>query len=264
LGKLKNAGAIALIVVAMAGCQAQSAAGTLEPTQIGSATTSAVPVATESTPTGAAVTPASTPEAVAGDAVLRRTGYTLIKYKEFGYVNYQVIIAVHNDGGGWAEITGGDYTVYDSSGGVATTGDFLYAYPRFLGPGETGFVFDESSTNDAPLAAFVKLDGDVLYDLVDGPGAVLKTAHIALVQDSYSGELSAKGTVTNTSSEAVGELVIGVFYFDSRGKLLGASYTNLVDNLAPGQTKGFETVSGPKLRKSSVASTKVFASDLGY
>jgi hypothetical protein len=94
--------------------------------------------------------------------------------------------------------------------------------------------------------------------------SVLSSTATASKPGRNDGTLTAMGTVTNKSSEKVENGVVGAFFFDEKGKLLGASYTDLVENLAPAQEKGFETISGPKVRKSSVVTTRAFASDVGY
>lgn len=58
------------------------------------------------------------------------------------YVDYQVIIEVINDGTGWAELSAfnSDYTIFNTDGGIVTTGGFIYAYPEYVGPGETAYL----------------------------------------------------------------------------------------------------------------------------
>src|SRR5688572_12595122 len=73
-------------------------------------------------------TAASTPEPSASVAKVRE----LIRPCEsFGTVMGMVIVEVINEGTGWADLQGGDYTVYDDDENVVGTGSFYYAFPRY-------------------------------------------------------------------------------------------------------------------------------------
>lgn len=77
--------------------------------------------------------------------------------------------------------------------------------------------------------------------------------------DEFDGTTTT-GKVKNTSSEEVDSFHVGAFYLDANNKPLGFSYTNLGQNLAPGQSKAFETIgSGPNVPLGNIKNTRIFA-----
>lgn len=180
-------------------------------------------------------------------------------------VRYQVIIEVKNNGSGWADLVPGssDYTVHDMNGGVTATGSFLYAHPRYLGPGETGYRLDEGSVANVKVAAFATVDSTGEALPVDEPGPKLTTDKIALKTEA-TGEVGATGTVTNASPAGVASTVIGVIMFDSAGNPLCYAYTDLVANLKAGQTKAFSASGFATVKLEQIAMTLAFASDMDY
>ncbi len=160
---------------------------------------------------------------------------------EFGMVD--IIIEIRNEGARPAQINGGAYTMYSKSGAELDKGVFLYAFPKFLAPGATGYIAerDYSSVWNAADVGTVKATFD--YDWIDEARTYLTTADIATEKDPYgSGGYITSGTVTNRSDVFVPMAHIGVFYLAADGTPLGFTYTNLVENVAPGQTKNFTTV----------------------
>lgn len=255
---------VVMSVVALAGCTgATHDIGTQPPgtTHIAAGASTASVVTTDApvlTPT-----PAPTPGSPSV-AITKKIIHAWVS--SASYVRYQVIVEVHNSGTGWADMVRGssDYTVYDKTGGVTDTGSFVYAYPRYLGPGETGYLLDDGITDNAKVADFVTVDATGQYKELDQAGPKLTTDKIKLKADSYGGTVSVTGTVTNTDSAAVTSAVIGVVMFDAAGNPLCFDYTNLVDNIAAGQTKGFSATGSMPIKLSQIKSTLAFASSMDY
>jgi hypothetical protein len=186
-----------------------------------------------------------------------------------GHVFYQVFITVKNDGAGWIDSMRGhsDYTVYGPNNGVTTVGTFRYAYPRFLGPGETGYLLDEGSSTGTTLGDFVRVEASFGYKAVAEPGPILVADKVSLKPNVY-GSLDVTGTVTNEGTVGVSDTVVGVVMFDAAGKPLAFDYNNSVSNpdsvkdLAAGQTKGFAIAGYVPVLLADVASTKAFASSV--
>ncbi|HEX7591155.1 MAG TPA: hypothetical protein VF375_04320, partial [Candidatus Limnocylindrales bacterium] len=151
---------------------------------------------------------------------------------------YEVIVEVKNSGSGWADMVRGesDFTVYDKDGGVTTAASFGYAYPRYLGPGETGYLMVQGGVDGVNPDAFFKVLADVHYKPVEQPGPTLTTDKISLNADPYGGTVNATGTITNPSTVDINSVVVGVIMFDSAGNPLTFDYTNIVKNIGAGQT----------------------------
>jgi hypothetical protein len=224
----------------------------------------AVPtIAPTPTPTPAPTPPPTdTPAPTAAVHVVRQT---LIPWQFDSFAEADVVVEVTNTGGTWVKLEAfqSDFTIYDKDGNVATTGNFLYAYPQFLAPGATGYLAEQMVTSDAKAVDLKTLEANTYFSEIDQSEAVVLTTAKVInkaAQYSFDGPTTT-GTVTNTSAQPVRSACVGAFYFDGADNLLGFSYTNLVENLAPGQTKGFSTVDGaPNIKLSSIKKTVVIAS----
>jgi hypothetical protein len=176
------------------------------------------------------------------------------------YVDYQVIAELKNVGTGWAQVSGfdSDYTILDQAGGVTATGSFTYEFPEFVGSGQTGYLIDDSSQDGVKIADFHSVEVDGRYDAVDAPDQILKVTGIKWHRDSYDGTLTATGFVT--SSVDLDSAAVAVVCLSSNGTILGATWTNLLQNITAGKPKGFETVAGtPPHRISDCAKAVGFA-----
>ncbi len=131
------------VVFVMVGCSAQ-AGGTSSPVATATASPTGRPTP-RITPTPRP-TPVPTPEP---KGELTKTQAIVLAWKAqySDYVSYQVIVEVKNTGSGWAQQSAfnSDFTILGPDGGVVTTGSFLYAYPEFVGPGETGYLMTDGS-----------------------------------------------------------------------------------------------------------------------
>lgn len=184
------------------------------------------------------------------------------------YVSYQVVLQVTNTGTGWAKMSAfnSDFTILGPDGGVVTTGRFTYEFPEFIAPGEFGYLIGDGSDiggGGSAVADYATVEIDSRYDAIDSPEATLEVTDIALKAESFGGGLIATGFVT--ASEDVNDAALAVICFNAEGQVLGATWTNLLQNLTAGQRKGFETVAGtPPLKVSDCATVDGFASSTGF
>jgi hypothetical protein len=189
----------------------------------------------------------------------------LIAWQEDVFAQANIVVEVKNTGNAWVHLepSESDFTIYEPDDTVATTGSFLYSYPAYLGPGQTGYFAEEITTDDAKARNMKRVETNTYFNEADQSDAILLTvAKVKNTRPAYSFDgITTSGTVTNRSGQDVTQASVGAFYFDGNGRLLGFSYTNLVENLADGQTKGFKTVSGapPSLRITAIKRTEVLA-----
>ena len=177
-----------------------------------------------------------------------------------------VIVELVNEGTGWAELMGGDYTVYDDDENVVGTGSFSYSFPRYLAPGATGYLADGAYFEDTKVAKLKRVEADGSYDNVELEDVIqLKTQKVQIKRESYGDGLHTTGTVTNKSTEDVDSAYVGSFFLDGKGRAIGFAYTNLIDNLTAGKTKGFETLDSTcGIKRSSVKKVVTLAGDTNF
>lgn len=212
-------------------------------------------------------TPRPTPEPA---AVLEKTQQVVHAWQaEFSdYVSYQVVLEVRNTGTGWAELSGfgSDFTILGPDGGVITTGSFSYEFPKFVGPGEFGYLIADGSDiggGGSAVADYATVEISGGFNEVGSPEVTFEVTDIALKAESFGRGLVATGFVT--PSKDVTDAALAVICFGANGEVLGATWTNLLQNLTAGQRKGFETVGGtPPLNASDCATVGGFASDTGF
>jgi hypothetical protein len=186
-------------------------------------------------------------------------------YEGSSYTSYQVIVELTNSGTGWAQLSpfNSDYTILDPSGGVVTTGSFTYAYPEYLGPGQVGYLIEDSVEDNVPVANFASVDASARYDVVDAPGATFTFSGLTWKKDSIGSGLVATGFLV--ADRDVRDASVGVVCLNADGAPIGATTTNLVQNVTSGAKKGFETIQEtPPLKASACASTVGFAQDTGF
>jgi hypothetical protein len=255
---LTRFGAGAAIILTLAGCAS---------TRFSSGSTGpSVATATAAATASATVEPTArpTPEPAANIQKGRQLVYAW-KAQYSSFVSFQVIVELKNVGTGWAELSpfNSDYTVLDKAGGVVTTGSFTYAYPEFVAPGGVAYLANDGYDQNAAIADFAKVEVDGRYDPVDAPTTTFTVSGIRWKADTFQGGLIATGFVTSTTE--IDSAAVGVVCLSSGGVPLGVTTTNLVQNLAAGQKKGFETVQGtPPLRASQCAKAIGYASDTGF
>jgi hypothetical protein len=212
-------------------------------------------------------TPRPTPEPA---AVVEKTQEVVHAWQgEFSdYVSYQVVLEIKNTGTGWAELSGfgSDYTILGPDGGVITTGSFNYEFPKFVGPGEFGYLVADGSDiggGGSTVADYATVEISGRFNPIGSPAVTFEVTDIALKAESFGGGLVATGFVT--PSKDVTDAALAVICFGADGQVLGATWTNLLQNLTAGQRKGFETVGGtPPMSPSDCGTVGGFASDTGF
>jgi hypothetical protein len=261
---LAHAGVIGVLAWALAGCTSVQPAGSVD-----AATPSAVP---DSSDTAPSPSPTATPRPTAPPTPKPSPAVDALdpwfrfgKHEFIDGVDGQLIAPVKNIGSTWVRMLPGqsDYTVYNSDGTVAGTGYFLYAYPAYIAPGETGYFPEDVQLEGADVDLIGKVEPNIYFEPVSEDDAIVFTTDkVTNKYDSLASSVTTTGTLTNTSSEAVESGHVGAFYLDGNGAFLGFSTTNLIQQLGAGQTKGFETLSFSKhdFTDADVAETIVWAS----
>lgn len=177
------------------------------------------------------------------------------------YFEVQIIQEMKNTGGDWIEVGEGDYTITDAEGGVTETGGMYLFFPKALAPGETGYALGTSILDNVKRADFASVEVDLRYRETEESTDRLSVANLRLKQASYGGGLEATGFVENKGSAEVEQAVVGIFYFDANGKLLGATSSGFVENIGAGDREAFSATSSstPPIKRSAVTETKAFA-----
>jgi hypothetical protein len=182
------------------------------------------------------------------------------------YVEYVVVQEVVNDGDGWAELSAfnSDYTLLDSDGGIITTGSFTYALPRYLGPGETGYLVEYSvDDSGTPADRFATVEAEGRYDEVAGAKYTAEVTDVTWRHDEFSGGLTATGFLT--ASKAMDSAAVIVMCVGEGGEVLGVTSTNLVQNITARERKAFETIQNtPPLDPSQCVETRGYVDDFGF
>jgi hypothetical protein len=200
--------------------------------------------------------------------VLEKTQEVVLAWqREFAdYVNYQVVLEARNTGTGWAELSAfdSDYTILSPDGSVVTTGGFTYEFPTFIPAGGLGYLVADGSDigGSSVIGDYATVEISGRYDSVLVSGATFEITDIALKPDAFGGGWVATGFVT--ASEDVSDAALAVICLGAEGQVLGATWTNLLQNLTAGQPKGFETVGGTPPLQASCASLAGYASDTGF
>jgi len=243
---------IAILVAACGGGQVPAPSSNIAATAV------AQPSVTTPAPTS---TPTST---AAAAAAIRRTKF-LVAWQSGDVAEADVVVEVENTGGTWVELDPGrsDYTIFNANASVEAKGSFVYAYPKYLAPGQIGYIAVNLTKSGAKASDLKNLETNVyFYQVVESDAILLKTGTITNRKARSEGEgPTTTGTLTNTSSKRVDSAIAGAFYFDGSGKFLGFSHTSLIENVEPGQTIGFSTVSGaPHILLSAIKTTVVIAS----
>lgn len=215
-------------------------------------------------PAGPTVTGAPAPDATAdtgSEGMADKVREILIPFQDAGstYAEALIVVEVKNTGAGWIELlpSSSDWTIYGADDAVITTGGFVYAYPTYLAPGATGYLAEHAVVNGVRAKTFKRVETTGQYAPVDAADAIVLMAS-KTKNRLDSGETITAGTITNKSDQDVQSAHVGAFYFDAKGKLLGFSSTNLVENLRAGKSKGFVTL-GEHAFKGTIAKTVVLA-----
>lgn len=242
---LLTATAVLVGACSSAGGAANTAESALPTAQLAESTSSPVPaVAASITPE-----PTETPEEPVAEANVQVESTTFL-YRPAEYTKGEtdavLIIKLANKGAAPAHIdgSGSDYTIYAADGeSVLQTGDFLYTYPEYLAPGESGYLAQDVRISEpAKKVKGAQVEFEPAWETVDETDVT--TYSVAKVKNKWdrSSGMSTKGTIKVNGDEAINSGWVGAIYLDANDKPLGYSYTNLIENLKPGKPKGFSTV----------------------
>jgi hypothetical protein len=251
---------VSVLLVSACAAPSSTADQTAEASSVASPASHSTPLATPTVEP----TPEPTPEPE-GELVLGRKDVFAWGQGFGDYVSYQVIVELRNTGGGWAQVSpfNSDYTILGRDGGVVTTGTFTYAYPEFIGPGETGYLVEDNVESGVDVRAFDSVEVDGRFDSVDEPDVTFEVRDISLRGEDFGDGLTATGFVT--ANQDVEAAAIAVICFDNRNRAIGATTTNLLQNLSADKRKGFQTVTAtPPLEASDCRGVDGYAQDTGF
>ena len=167
-----------------------------------------------------------------------------------------------NIGTSWIQVAPRDsqYEIKAPNGNVIATGNFRRAYPTYLAPGATGYLVDDFLEGDAPMENITNLTVNARFrDIPNPPQRVLEAKNLNLRDDRLPG-LYVTGEAENTGTQEVLSGHVGAIFFDSAGAMIGASTTDLLEHVLPGDRIAFETRPGNPLDMASVADFTVIAS----
>jgi hypothetical protein len=97
-------------------------------------------------------------------------------------------------------------------------------------------------------------------DVEQRPERRLDARNLNLRSDQLPGGLYVTGEAENVGEADVVSGHVGAVFFDAAGEIIGASTTDLLEHVAVGETKAFETRPSNPLEESSVANFEVFVS----
>ena len=164
----------------------------------------------------------------------------------------QVIVEVRNSGGSWADLSASqDYTLFAKDGSVTTTGS-LTAYPEIIGPGQTGYLLDETSEDGGKVSDFNRADVSIDFSDAAGPGPTLTFGTVKTKVGYFGDGVDVTGTITNKSTDTIDSIAVAAVLFDSSKQPIGYNW-NYVEKLGPGKLKGFVLGGGRDLKLSTVA-----------
>lgn len=170
----------------------------------------------------------------------KRVQHRLIAWNETDdFIGFQVIVEIENVGTEPIEIAALDssYTVFAPDESVTTTGRFNTALPKWLAPGERGYLIAWELEEGLALEDFDH--AEVSAGLIEGgaepPQVTVGSLRARLVDE----DLRVTGLVENKGTIDLEDVWAGAILFDTDGRILGAAVDVTVDELPAGERKGF-------------------------
>ncbi len=155
-----------------------------------------------------------------------------------GSVRVQTIVEITNTGTTNLYLSSGSYDLEDTLGNLVACETWVSVYPDVLAPGEKGYMYDETSLDEAVDGGLVVLPrvdvARATIDLIRFPVTDVKTS-----TDTYGG-IKMLGRVENTSREIQTDVYIVAFLYDADGSCIGKLSTLILEDLNPGDKIGFE------------------------
>jgi hypothetical protein len=175
-----------------------------------------------------------------------------------------VIQQLQNISDHWIQVSAreSDYEIKASNGNVVAAGNFRYAYPTYLAPGDTGYLIDQFLEGDAPIANLTNLTVDARFrDINEKPTRRLEAQNTTVrSSDVLPGGLYVTGEAQNVGEEDVVSAHVGAVFFDAAGAIIGASTSDDLQHVVVGSKEAFETRPGNPLDQTTVANFVVYAS----
>ena len=151
----------------------------------------------------------------------------------------QVMVPVTNTGAKNLYFNSAKLDVEDESGHLLESMDYLSFYPEVLQPGETGWVYEETTFENegAPANVIPHLDFDeATVDCIR-----FNISDLDIRGDEY-GDITVTGRIENNTDEEQTMINVVAFLYDENDMLIGMA-TTLEDSLKPGDKMGFSATS---------------------
>ncbi len=174
-----------------------------------------------------------------------------------------VMQKLQNIGTSWIQIAPRDstYEIKSPDNNVIANSNFRRAYPTYLAPGETGYLIDDYLEGSAPIENITNLTVNARFrDIPAPPTRRLEAKNTNMRQDALPGGVYVTGEAENTGTAEVLSGHVGAVFYDSTGAVIGASTTDLLEHVLPGEREAFETRPSNPLDITAIADYDVFAS----
>jgi hypothetical protein len=189
----------------------------------------------------------------------------------FGLVEAHIVVEVLNVGPTRVRIrpSQSSYVVRADDGRSVAKGNFAYAFPPSIAPGERAYLIETAQLAFVGPEQVGRIEPEVEVE-VEAAEDTAREPELDVSDVSWTGTqdgdtLSLSGTVSNPSRAQVTNGVVGVIFLDAAGAIVGGLYDNIqAGKLAPGETRTFQTRypgTGP-LDPESIASVRAFAFEL--
>jgi hypothetical protein len=221
-------------------------------------------------PSGPATTlgPGPGPSTTAGaslpaEVVSNKVGLVAWKPESSEFVHFLIVQELTNVSERWMEIDAFDstYELFRPDGSVLTTSNFLYAYPRYLAPGQTGYVIEDGLEEGITETDVDRVEVSATYQgAIGAPAQLLEVSNTSVRPQSFGDGLVVTGQAKNVGTAPIEDAHVGAIFFDDDGQIVGAATTNLLENVAPGEMKAFETLASNPLTEADYAEYVVIGS----
>lgn len=181
----------------------------------------------------------------------------------FGLVEAHIVVEVLNTGPSRVRIrpSQSSYIVRADDGQAVAKGNFAYAFPPSIAPGERAYLIETAQVAFVSPEQVDRIEPEVEIVESTTQEPELEVSDLSWTDTPDGDTVSLTGTVSNPSRSQVTNGVVGVIFFDASGAVVGALYDNIqAGKLAPGETRTFHTRypgTGP-LDPESIASVRAF------
>ena len=182
-----------------------------------------------------------------------------------GSVEFYGIVEVTNTGTSNIYLHDCVFDLEDNDGHLLQSENMISACPDIIAPGEKGYFYN--NIGSTYIDKSVSLDNGLRlvpsYKIEKATGVVVDydVTDTAVREADYGLGVKATGRITNNTEEDCGLLYVEIIYYNSDGKVIAISGTNVTD-LSAGTTKSFEDFAmfaNDSLTINNVANYKVIA-----